>query len=170
MQAESLFDRMAANVGSNLPPGVSASYYDGFLRRHRPTLVGVLDRHLRARAARPAPTRSTGDRYAEHYAQPPDLWTPSQRTVANLRAMEVAASKRPEEMTAADREALAASSRWGRHSFQPFAHRFLGGSPLHRPAGDRPLVPELPKADRAVVTLEPSTGMGRLVQAGAARE
>lgn len=185
MQAEALFDRMAAYVGSNLPPGVSASYYDGFLRRHRPTLVSVLDRHLRARAARPAPTRSTGDRYAEHCAQPPDLWTPSQRTVANLRAMEVAASKRPEEMTAADREALAAYSGWGGLSIQSVAHRFPTGFPVPEARGliheyytpsrvaaevarvIRPLVPELPKADGAVLTLEPSAGIGRFVQAAA---
>jgi len=70
---------------------------------------GCVDGHLQARVTRyPSGTRSSGERHAEHYAQPPDLWTPSQRTVANLRAMEVAASKRPEEMTAADREALAA--------------------------------------------------------------
>jgi len=114
MQAEALFDRMAAYVGSNLPPGVSPAYFDGFLRRHRGTLVAVVDRHLQARVTRYlSGTRSSGERYAEHYAQPPDLWTPSQRTGANLRAMQVAASKRPEEMTDADREALAAYSGWG---------------------------------------------------------
>jgi hypothetical protein len=148
MLAEPLFDRMAAYVGSNLPPGVSASYCDGFLRRHRPTLVSVLDRHLRARAWRPAPTRSTGARYAEVCAQPPDLWTPLQRTIANFRAMEVAESKRLEEMTAADGEALAAYSGWSGLSIQSVAHRFPSGFPVpkarglvheySRPASSRP--------------------------------
>jgi len=184
MQAEALFDRMAAYVGSNLPPGVSPAYFDGFLRRHRGTLVAVVDRHLQARATRyPSGTRSSGERHAEHDAQPPDLWTPSQRTVANLRAMEVAASKRPEEMTAADREALAAYSGWGGLSIQSVAHRFPTGFPAPEPRGliheyytptkvarevarvVRPLLGGLPKADGAILTLEPSAGIGRFVQA-----
>ncbi len=64
-----------------------------------------------ARATRtPTGSRSTGDRYAAIYAQPPDLWSASQRTAANLAAMRLAARKRPEEKTIEDRATLGADS------------------------------------------------------------
>ncbi len=63
--AEAVVDRIIPVVRSRLPPGVSPSYFDGFVRRNRTALVAILDRQLAARTTRP-PTgpRSTGDRYA----------------------------------------------------------------------------------------------------------
>jgi hypothetical protein len=78
---------------------VTPAYFDSFLRRNRL----VLDRQLETRRTA---SLSSGDRYAEAYAQPPDLWSASQRTAAKLAVIRVAASKRPDEMTAHDRTAL----------------------------------------------------------------
>ena len=57
-QAGALFYRMTALVGRHLPPCVSPSYFDGFVRRNRPALVAVLDRHLQARRPSPGAARS----------------------------------------------------------------------------------------------------------------
>ena len=111
-QAEAILDRMTALVGRNLPPGVSPSYFNGFVRRNRPALVAVLDRHLQAR---------TGHRIGARSPDAPDLWSASERTAANLRAMRIAASERPDEMSAADRAALVAYSGWGGLSIQAVA-------------------------------------------------
>jgi hypothetical protein len=62
---------------------VTPAYFDGFVRRNRTALVAILDRQLAARAIRtPTVSRSTSDRYAEVYAQPPDLWAASPRCAA----------------------------------------------------------------------------------------
>ena len=183
MQAEALLDRMASIVGRNLPPGVTQVYFDGFLRRNRRQLVAILDQQLRGRATRyPTGTRS---RPSPIVAAPdvPDLWSASKRTAANLAAMRLAASKRPEEMSAADRAALAAYSGWGGLSIQAVADQFPTGFPVPEPRGlihefytptkvvrevarvIQPLVLDLPRADGVVLTLEPSAGIGRFVQA-----
>ena len=102
--ADQLLDRIAVVVRGNLPPGVTPAYLDGFLTRHRPTLVSVLERNLarRRRGRRPAPVEA-----------PPELWTASKRTAANLAAMRVAASTPADQLTAADRRMLAGYSGWG---------------------------------------------------------
>ena len=130
--AEVLVDRIATVLRQRLPPGVTPAYFDGFLRRNRPVLVAVLDRQL---ATRRTAALSSGDRYAEAYAQPPDLWSASQRTAANLAAMRVAASKRPDEMTAQDRAALAAYSGWGGLSILSAAAQFPTGFPVPEERG-----------------------------------
>ena len=169
--AEVLVDRIANVLRQRLPPGVTPAYFEGFLRRNRPALVAVLDRQLTTRATRyPAGTespRSSGDRYADTYAQPPDLWAASQRTAANLAAMRLAASKRPDEMSAQDRAALAAYSGWGGLSIQAVASQFPTGFPVPEERGliheyytptkvarevarvIRPLLPELPSEECA---------------------
>ncbi len=173
-QAEAIFDRMTALVGRNLPPGVSPAYFQGFVRRHRPALVAVLDRHLEARL---------GNRTGSPPPDAPDLWSASKRTAANLSAMRVAASKRPEEMSADDRAALAAYSGWGGLSLQAVADQFPTGFPVPEERGlihefytptrvarevarvIRPLVDDLPRSEGQVLVLEPSAGIGRFVQA-----
>ncbi|MCB9679807.1 MAG: hypothetical protein H6737_32170, partial [Alphaproteobacteria bacterium] len=178
--AEVLVDRIATVLRQRLPPGVTPAYFDGFLRRNRPVLVAVLDRQL---ATRRTAALSSGDRYAEAYAQPPDLWSASQRTAANLAAMRVAASKRPDEMTAQDRTALAAYSGWGGLSILSAAAQFPTGFPVPEERGliheyytptkvarevarvVRPLLSDLPNEDGVVLALEPSAGIGRFVQA-----
>ena len=96
LSAEVLLDRIVDAVRANLPPGITPAYLDGFLARHRPTLVAVLDRHLARRRGRSAPES----------APPPELWSPAERTAANLRAMEIAAAKHPQDMTPDDLDAL----------------------------------------------------------------
>jgi len=118
--ANRLLDRILPVVRQHLPPGVSPAYLDAFLARHRSTLVAILDRQLQARA-QPGAT--------------PDLWSASQRTAANLAAMRIAASKRPDEMTADDRKALAAYSGWGGLSIQAAAPQFPTGFPVPEERG-----------------------------------
>ncbi|MFH1464556.1 MAG: Eco57I restriction-modification methylase domain-containing protein, partial [Pseudomonadota bacterium] len=175
LRAEALLDRIAAVVRGHLPPGVTPEYLDAFLGRHRPALVAVLDRHLAARDRRVL--------VAEASDAPPELWTPAKRTAANLRAMELAASKRPQDMDAADRRVLAAYSGWGGLSIDKVADRFPAGFPVPEARGLiheyytpskvcaevarllRPLVPALARRDGEVLTLEPSAGIGRFVRA-----
>src|SRR5262249_17363469 len=149
-----------------LPPGVTPTDLDGFLRRHRSTLVGLLEEQLAS--------RSTAT---------PDLWAGPARTRANLAAMKVVASKPPGEMAAADRRALAAYSGWGGISIAAVADQFPPGFPGPEVRGliheyytptkvarevarvVRPLIEDLPKSDGVVLALEPSAGIGRFVQA-----
>jgi superfamily II DNA or RNA helicase/predicted RNA methylase len=181
--AEVLVDRIATVLRQRLPPGVSPAYFESFLRRNRDALVSVLERQLRQRNRSGSSGLSSGDRVAEAYAQPPDLWAASQRTVANLAAMRVAASKRPDEMSASDRAALASYSGWGGLSIQSVAAQFPTGFPVPEERGliheyytptkvaweiarvVRPLLNELPNEDGTVLALEPSAGIGRFVQA-----
>ena len=53
--ANQLLDRIAVAVRGNLPPGISPAYLDGFMSRHRPTLVSVLERNLAGRRRRQRP-------------------------------------------------------------------------------------------------------------------
>ena len=124
--AAALIDRIIPVVRQRLPPGVTPDYFDVFIRRNRPALVAVLDRALTTRAqghrSGSSAVPSPGQRVADAYAQPPDLWAASQRTAVNLRAMQIAASKRPDEMTADDRAVLASYSGWGGLSLQAVAN------------------------------------------------
>ena len=180
--AEALFDRMSTLVAMNLPRGISPAYYQAFVRRNRTQLVAILDRQLRGRRhgtrSVHAPASAVG-----MASGAPDLWSASQRTAANLAAMRLAASKRPDEMSAADRAALAAYSGWGGLSIQAVADQFPTGFPVPEPRGlihefytptrvvrevarvIQPVVLDLPRADGVVLTLEPSAGIGRFVQA-----
>jgi len=171
--ADHLLDRIAVVVRGNLPPGVTPAYLDGFLSRHRPTLVSVLERNLarRRRGRRPAPVEV-----------PPELWTASKRTAANLAAMRVAASTPPDQLTATDRRTLAGYSGWGGLSIDKVKGQFPAGFPVPEARGliheyytpskvtdevarvIRPLLPELAGPDGTVLTLEPSAGIGRFVR------
>ncbi|RME20899.1 MAG: hypothetical protein D6798_19400, partial [Deltaproteobacteria bacterium] len=171
--ADQLLDRIAVAVRGNLPPGITPAYLDGFLARHRPTLVSVLERNLAARRRRPRP------RLVE---AAPEEWTASRRTAANLAAMRVAASTPPDRMTDEDRRILAGYSGWGGLSIEKVADKFPAGFPVPEVRGliheyytpskvaaevarvVRPLLPEL--AERGVVlALEPAAGIGRFVRA-----
>ncbi len=169
--AETLVDHIASVVRTRLPPGVTADYFDGVLARNRSALVTILDRQLAGRGHRGA------------VEAPPDLWSASQRTAANLAAMRVAATKRPNEMTAEDRRVLAAYSGWGGLSIDGASKQFPLGFPAPEPRGliheyytptkvarevarvIRPLVDDLPDDEGVVLALEPSAGIGRFVQA-----
>jgi superfamily II DNA or RNA helicase len=175
--AEALVDCIAAAMRERLPPGVSPSYLEGFLRRHRAGLVDMLHRQLEQRVP-----RSRGSVGREE-AIPADLWSASERTRANLLAMRVAVRRRPDETSAEDRRALAAYSGWGGLSLASVAQQFPVGFPVPEPRGliheyytptkvarevarvVRPLVTELPKEDGVLLALEPSAGIGRFVHA-----
>ena len=175
---DQLLDRIAVAVRGNLPRGISPAYLDGFLARHRRTLVGVLERELRARR-----TRSGADkRRVPNTDAPPELWTPAKRTAANLAAMRVAASTPPDQLTADDRRVLARYSGWGGLSIDKVRDRFPAGFPAPEARGLiheyytpskvtdevarvlRPLLPDLAGTDGDVLTLEPSAGIGRFVR------
>ena len=168
--AEAIFDRMSTLVGSNLPAGVNAAYYQGFVRRNRAQLVAILDQQLRARRTG---IRSVDPGPSGHAATAqPDLWSASQRTAANLAAMRIAASKRPDEMSAQDRATLATYSGWGGLSIHAVADKFPTGFPVPEPRGlihefytptkvvrevarvIQPHVLDLPRTDGVVLTLE----------------
>ncbi len=184
VSAEALVDRIIPVVRTRLPAGVTADYFDSFVRRNRTALVAILAQQLAARGTgNRNGARSSGDYAAEAYAQTPDLWAASQRTVANLAAMRLAARKRAVEMTAEDRATLAAYSGWGGLSLQAVADQFPTGFPVPEERGliheyytptkvarevarvIQPLLPSLPTADGTVLALEPSAGIGRFVQA-----
>lgn len=136
MNAEALVDHILPVVRNRLPAGVTADYFDSFVRRNRTALVAILAQQLAARGTgNRNGARSSGDHAAEAYAQPPDLWSASQRTVANLTAMRLAARKRSEEMTAEDRATLAAYSGWGGLSLQAVADQFPTGFPVPEERG-----------------------------------
>lgn len=99
MNPSTLLDQIATAMRSNLPPGVSASYFDGFLTRNRSQLLQVLETQLATRFS-----ASTA---------PPEEWTASRRTAANLAAMQVAATVLADQLTLADRRTLAGYSGWG---------------------------------------------------------
>lgn len=171
--ADQLLDRIAVAVRGNLPPGVTPAYLDGFLARHRPTLVSVIERNLarRPRFRRPQQTDF-----------PPELWTPSKRTAANLAAMRVAASTPPDQLTPADRRTLAGYSGWGGLSITRAKSQFPTGFPAPEVRGLiheyytpskvtdevarvlRPLLTELAGPSGKVLALEPAAGIGRFIR------
>ncbi|MCB9746737.1 MAG: DEAD/DEAH box helicase family protein [Alphaproteobacteria bacterium] len=181
--AEVLLDRMAGIMRQRLPPGVSPSYFDGFMRRNRPALVRVLDAQLQRR--RPHAGLSRPDSRA--LAELPELWTPGQRTRANLDAMRLLVGREGETFTAAEREVLARYSGWGGLSLEKVASELdalsLQGLPVPEQRGLiheyytptvvtravaevlRPLIPELAGNGDRVQALEPSAGIGRFIHA-----
>ena len=70
---------------------VGEAYFDGFIRRRRVELIGILDQLLAERAAKLGAIKA-----------PPDEWTPARRAKANLTAMQIIASKKPKDVTAVD--------------------------------------------------------------------
>lgn len=157
-------------VRKNLPSAIDRSYFEAFVVRHKEAIQFVLDTQLTEKRATPLDA-------------PPDEWTIGRRTLANLAAMEVAASKHPEQMTDQDRRTLMGYSGWGGLSIEQNVHKFPVGFPVPEDAGliheyytptkvcsevarlVRPLLPGLSGDSGAVVALEPSAGIGRFVQA-----
>ena len=118
---------------------------------------------------------------------PADHWTPGARHTANLRAMAVAATKKPMDLTPEDRKVLAGYSGWGGLDLGK-AEAKLNELPANFPKPDpramldeyytptevvkavadsiRQLVPTFPTApDGSVLSLEPSAGIGRFIRA-----
>ncbi len=172
-RAERIVDALGPALRARAPGGVPIEYLDGYLRRNRSALVGLIARKLDAAEARrrPAPEPE------------PELWTASQRTAANLAALDLLARKPPQAMSADDLRVLARYSGWGGLSIKKALSRF----PADLPAPDaqgliheyytpnavaqaiagalRPLLPTLPAATgRGVLALEPSAGIGRILR------
>ncbi|MBL8616687.1 MAG: DEAD/DEAH box helicase family protein [Deltaproteobacteria bacterium] len=174
--AEVLFGRMSSFVAANLPPQISRGYFDGFLTRNRAQLITILAQQLLARGGGAAPAALPTE-------VPADLWTPAQRTAANIKAMQIAARAGAGPLSAADRAALADYSGWGGLSIEAARDRLPEGFPVPEARGliheyytptavarevarvIRPLVLDLPRVDGAVLALEPSAGIGRFIQA-----
>lgn len=177
--AERMLDRVSGVVRQHLPPGVTPSYFDAFVARQRPVLVSILARHLAGRTANSPPAP-----FASEEA-PPEEWTAARRTRANLAAMELAAAKAPQAMTAEDRRVLAGYSGWGGLSIDKVRGKFPDGFPVPEARGliheyytptrvtlevarvIKPLIAGLKDESGVVPALEPSAGIGRFLRATA---
>ena len=175
LTAEAALDAVVAAMKANLPEGITPRDVDGFVRRHRDGMLEVLRDALGSR-------RTRGD-VSSPATDDTDLWTPRQRTAANLAAMTLAADKAPDEMTAHDLALLSRYSGWGGLSIRGAADLFPANFPAPEERGliheyytptkvarevarvIAPLVPSLPTVDDEVLALEPSAGIGRFVQA-----
>ncbi len=192
-EAGQLLDRIAGVVRLNLPDGVTSEYFEGFLGRTRPALVTGFAALLAKRAARTAidagdgtavpPPRSSSRRgpAMPDLHTPPETWTAGQRTLVNLDAMRLAASKTPAELTDHDRLLLRGYSGWGGLSIAKVKDQFpIGMEPEERGLIHEfytpsvltdevarvvaPLVSSLPTTvGGRVLSLEPSAGIGRFL-------
>ena len=178
--AERMLDQVAGVVRGHLPPGVTPGYFDAFMSRQRPVLVSILSRHLAGRAASAPPPP-----FHDEQELPAEEWTAGRRTRANLAAMELAAGKEPEAMTAADRLVLGGYSGWGGLSIDKVRGKFPEGFPVPEERGliheyytptrvalevarvIKPLVAGLKDESGVVPALEPSAGIGRFLRATA---
>ncbi len=168
-----LVDRIATHVRQHLPAGVTNSYFNAFLRRNRAALLQIANDHL---------TKTRSGSSSTHTA--PDLWTASERTAANLRAMQLAANP-PKKLSETERQILAAYSGWGGLSIEKVKQQFPNDFPVPEPRGliheyytpslvaseiarvIRPLLPTLPRHNGRIEALEPSAGIGRFLNATA---
>ena len=173
-RAEQVVSLLESSLRQSPPPTVPPAYVGAFFHRNRPALISMVDRLLLAHAART-------ERHAIDL--PPDLWTPTQRTNANLRAMHLAASKRPQDMTPEDRRLLLQYSGWGGLSIQAIQARLPENFPVPEERGliheyytptlvasevarvIAPLLPDLRDGDGLIPALEPSAGIGRFINA-----
>lgn len=158
------------------PPGVTAAYVDQFFGQFGKPLEDELARLLEQLAApqSPPPSPVLNERLT------PDEWPPAARTAANLAAVEIIASGKPIGET--ERTALLRYSGWGglsldavvdalppewRPEARGLIHEYytpsLVASEIARTL--RPLIPSLPHEGDQVAALEPSAGIGRLVNA-----
>jgi len=170
-------------VAASLPSSVPRSYFDRFVARKRAELeakFGALLEHLsRAHARPPIPS-------AQDIDAPADLRLKSQRMKANLAAVQLVVQKRPGEFTAAELKVLRGYSGNGglsieqvRDQYPPelqpetfgLIHEFFTPPPLAEQIGDMVcrLLPGLVGRDGYIRALEPSAGIGRLVQSLSAR-
>ncbi len=174
-RAAAILDHIADAVRGHLPPSITPEYLDGFLRRNRPTLLQVIERHL---------VDLPG--VLDESKVPPEEWTAARRTQANLAAMRIAASKRPEKMTAEDKRILAGYSGWGGLSIAAHKDEFPAGFPVPEERGliheyytpskvcaeitrvVRPMLKGL-ASDGSLLALEPAAGIGRMIRAASGK-
>ncbi|MBZ5708222.1 SNF2-related protein [Nannocystis pusilla] len=158
--------RRARKGGQNVP---SDAYLEDFLSRKRGPLIRMIAEALAQRAPVMDLERA-------------DEWTVTQRTDANLTAMQLLTSKPAASMTTADRKVLARYSGWGGLSIE----KAQGGSPpslrvdpvslqheyytptaltLEIARAVSSLLADLVGADGMIRALEPSAGIGRFIRA-----
>ncbi len=181
-RAAAILDHIADAVRGHLPPSITPEYLDGFLRRNRPVLLQVIERHL---VDLPGVLEGAGPP-AKKSKLPPELWTAKDRTQANLAAMRIAASKRPEQMTAEDKRVLAGYSGWGGLSIDAHKDEFPAGFPVPEVRGliheyytpskvcaeitrvIRPMLEGLASSG-SLLALEPAAGIGRMIRAASGK-
>ena len=146
-----------------LPQDFPRAYFDGFVIRQRTMLEQVIAAWLERRAQR----RSE---------------TPSNRTRRNLDAMRIAATRRPQDMTAEERTTVLGYSGWGGLSIENVTDQFPPDlvpddfALIHEYYTPQivadaiaglvcPRLGELAGFDGVVRALEPSVGIGRLIRA-----
>ncbi len=174
-RAETLLNNVIAGVRAQLPAlaaaGVTAPVLDGFISLRRPLLLAIVRAEL---AKKRAPTTIPAA------APLPEHWTASQRTAANLAALDVLSrlpiGQRPTPDQAAT---LAQYSGWGGLSIKKIASKLPNNLP---PPEDFGLVheyytpgklyraiaaylPAILKQDGPIKALEPSAGIGRALRA-----
>jgi len=174
-RAAAILDHIATAVRGHLPPSITPAYLDSFLRRNRPALLQVIERHL-----------IDVPGVLDESKLPPEEWTASRRTQANVAAMKIAAGKRPEKMSAKDKRILAGYSGWGGLSIAAVRDRFPPGFPAPEERGliheyytpakvsseiarvVRPMLSGV-GANGSMLALEPAAGIGRLVRAASGK-
>ncbi len=126
--AARLLDTLVPLVRTRLPRGVDDAYLDDFLDRNRSALERILEQNLGPLLAR---MEAANRPLAPTPDAPPELWTASKRTAANLAAMAVAARLEAERRgpTTEERTTLAGYSGWGGLSIRDAASRFPAGFP-----------------------------------------
>lgn len=173
MNGEQFLARILPSWRASVAPIVGGEWFDRFVEQQRAAILKELEPvvlAIRARQAR-APEKA-----------PPDEWTPARRTRANLDAMEVLASrKEPADLSAEERTKLRRYSGWGGLSIEKNEDKFPAGwdpetfgliheyytpSRVARAIGEMlcPLLDSIKGADGRVLALEPSAGIGRLIQ------
>lgn len=179
MTADKAYDRLRAALLASAPNVKVRQIYAAALERMRDDIVQVFEAALAKRRRTVAALAEDSDRQPDA-----DLWTPRKRETANLAAMRVVASKRPEDFTQADRDIVRAYSGWGGLSIERNEDEFPDGFPIPEERGLiheyytptrvarevervlRPYLPTLPTMDgKRVLALEPSAGIGRFVRA-----
>ncbi|MCB9765634.1 MAG: DEAD/DEAH box helicase family protein [Alphaproteobacteria bacterium] len=153
-----------------LPSGIEPAYFDAFVARRRPEMVAALGRGLVLLAER-------------RQAAPPELWSPRERTEANIAAMALLATKEPGKFNGTELRTLARYSGWGGLSIAKAKQHFPEGVPhpeerglIHeyytptavaRAVADtlKPVLPALAGRGDVLNALEPSAGIGRFIQA-----
>ncbi len=174
-RAAAILDHIAAAVRGHLPSSITPAYLDAFLRRNRPALLHIIERHLMDLPG-----------VLDESRLPPEEWTAARRTQANLAAMKVAAAKRPQKMTAEDKRVLAGYSGWGGLSIAAHKDDFPAGFPapeerglIHEYYTPSKVCAEIARVVRpmlatgggngSLLALEPAAGIGRMIRAASGK-